>query len=118
MLNIHFHLSMSITVIGIVNIFAKDLMIERVIESQREDLVENLKDLSFVVGGVNLDSNIVKNVLNVIEICLIERIHSFDFHSALINCNFVYVFAGRKYPAKKTLTKVKGFVVSDGIRKN
>lgn len=115
---IHLHLSMSIAVVGVVDSLSKDLVIERIIQSQRKDLIEYLQNLTFEVWRFDLDCNIVKHVLYILKVSLIERIHSLDSHPGFINRNLIYIFTWRKSPAKETLTKVEVFVVGNRIRKN
>ena len=90
--DVHIHLSVGIAMISIVNSLSEHLMIERIVQSKGEDLVENLKNLVFEIWRVNLNSNIVKNVLYVLKVSLIVRIHPFNGHPALVNGHFVYIF--------------------------
>jgi hypothetical protein len=91
---IHLHLSVRIADVSIVNSLTKDLVIERIVQSQGKNLVEDLKDLRFEIRRVDLSSYVVKNVLNILKVSLVVRVHPFDSHSVLVNGHFVYIFIG------------------------
>lgn len=63
--NIHFHLSVGIAMISIIDSLSEGFVIEWIIQSQRKDLIKCLKNLSFEVRRINLSCDCIKNVLNI-----------------------------------------------------
>jgi hypothetical protein len=52
--NIHLHFSMSIAVVSIIDASAIGLMIERLVQGKREDLVKDLQNLDFEISRFDL----------------------------------------------------------------
>jgi len=90
--NIHIKVSMGVAMVSVVDGFSEGLVIQRIIQSKWEDLVEDIQNLRFEVGRVDLGSDVVKNVLDIFKVSLVVRIHSGNGHSVLRNGDIIHVF--------------------------
>ena len=113
--DVHLHLSMGATVIGVVDRLSEDFMIEGVIESIREDLVESWEELALYIDWVDIGSCVVKHFLKVEEISVIERFHPFKGEAVFGDVDLFYPLAGGQPPAEESSAEGELFVVCDVI---
>lgn len=114
--NIHLHVSMSVTMVGVVDYFSKNLMVEGIVKGMGEYLVERFQDLVFDVWGLYVSGCIEDHFLNIIKICLVEWIKSLDFHDVVGDIDGSKWFLRRYSPAKKTFAKTNIFIVGEIVR--
>ena len=63
--DVHLHFSVSVAVVGIVDGSAIGLVIERLVQGKREDLVENLQDLDLEIGRFDLLEHFIEHIFHV-----------------------------------------------------
>lgn len=106
---------MGAAVIGVVDRLSEDLMIEGVVQSRREDLVESWEELTLYIDWVDIGSCVVKHFLEVEEIGVIERFHPFEGEAAFGNVDLFDPLGGGQPPAEESSAEGELFVVCDVI---
>jgi hypothetical protein len=113
--DVNLHLSMGAAVIGVVDRLSEDLMIEGVIQSRREDLVESWEELALYIGWVYIGSCVVKHFLEVEEISVIKRFHPFEGEAVFGDVDLFDPLGGGEPPAEESSAEGELFVVCDVI---
>jgi hypothetical protein len=114
--DVHLELAVGVAVVGVVDLLAEHLVVEGVVEGQREDLVEDLQDLHLEVSGLDGGEGLIKHVLQVLQVALIERLQPSDLHPVLNQRQVFQAWRGGNLPAEESSTEGKFLVVGEGIR--
>lgn len=114
MYDIHFQVSMGVAMIGVVDGFVKYLVVERVVESERENLIEGGENLGFNVSRIDASSDVVQHVLDVGEVDVVEGLHPFESH-LLSDVDGLHGAGGGQAPAEEPLAEGEFLIIGDGV---
>lgn len=113
MKKVHLNVSVSVAVECVIDIFSKKFVVQGIVESQGENLIESRHNLRLDVSWLNGGGSVIKDELDVVEIGLVEGFHALQEHFVLCEFNVFHAFGWGHAPAKKALAEAELLVVGD-----
>lgn len=113
--DVHLHFAVGVAVEGVVDLLAEHLVVQRVIQRQREHLVEDLQDLHLEVRWVDGGEGLVQHVLQVLQVALVEGLQPPYLHAVLDEREVFDAGRNGHFPAEEASAEGKLLVVGEWV---
>ena len=115
--DIHLHVAVCVAVVGVVDDFSQNFVVEGIVEGKGEHIVERLEYLVFDVTGFYAGVGVKDHFFQVYEVGLVVRVQSLNAHGTLSDVDWSELLIRRDSPTDIATANVYIFIVGEIVGK-